>query len=255
MDAAFHDEGHGFDLFGLDPRAVARAAAWAGPLYERYFRVDSRGAERVPATGPVIVVANHSGILPVDGAMLWLDLLRETGRIPRVIADRFVPALPFVSTTFARAGVVSGTRTNVRRLLERGELIVIFPEGVSGVAKGWRARYHLQDWRIGHAELAIRHRAPVVPVAIVGAEESWPMLARLRGFRAFGAPYLPIPAAPLPLPAHYHLRYGEPIALHEHLAADAADDPDAVAAAAGRIRAALEELLAGALAERKGVFR
>ncbi len=251
----FHDEGHGFDLFGLEPRAVDRAAALAAPLYDHYFRVDSHGAEHVPVTGPAIVVANHSGVLPVDGAMLWLDLLRRTGRIPRMVADRFVPQLPFASTAFARCGVVSGTRTNVRRLLERGELVVIFPEGVAGVAKPWRERYHLQPWRVGHVELAIRHRAPIVPVAIVGAEESWPVLVRLRGIRAFGAPYLPIPMSPLPLPAHYHLRYGAPIALHRDLPPHAADDPETVEAAATRVRGAVEELIAAALAERDGVFR
>jgi 1-acyl-sn-glycerol-3-phosphate acyltransferase len=252
---AFHDAGHGYDVFGLDPRMVARVASAGRPIYERYFRVASRGAEQVPATGPAIVVANHSGMLPVDAAMLWLDLVRRTGRIPRMIADRFVPGLPFAGTLFARTGVVAGTRTNVRRLLELGELLVIFPEGVTGVAKPWRERYRLQDWRVGHAELAIRHRAPVVPAAIVGAEESWPVIARLKGIHAFGAPYFPIPASPFPLPVRYHIRYGRPIALHRDLAPNAADDPELVAMAAARIRAAVADLVAGARAERKELFR
>lgn len=252
---SFHDEGHGYDLFGLEPASVARARRIGDPIYERYFRVDSRGATAVPAEGAAIVVANHAGMLPVDGAVLWLDLLRHGDRIPRMIADRFVPQLPVVSTLFARSGVVAGTRTNVRRLLERGELVVIFPEGVSGVAKPWRERYHLQHWSVGHAELAIRHRAPVIPVAIIGAEESWPVLARIRGLRAFGAPYLPIPMVPVPMPVRYHLRYGAPIALHRDVPPDAADDPDIVAAAARRIRVELERLIAAGLAEREGVFR
>lgn len=248
----FHDEGHGYDLFGMSPRAIARAAALGAPVYDRYFRVDSQGAERVPPDGPAIVVANHSGVLPVDAAMLWLDLLRRTGRYPRMIADRFVATLPFLSTAFARTGVVSGTRTNVRKLLERGELIVVFPEGVIGVAKPFRERYHLRPWRVGHAELAIRHAAPVIPVAIVGAEESWPVLLRLPWPRLFGAPYFPVPMSPVPLPARYHLRYGAPI----RLAAppEAADDPEVSAAAAARIRGAVETLLADALAARGSVF-
>jgi len=245
----FHDEGHGYDLFGLHPGAVARAAALAAPLYERYFRVESTGIEHVPATGSAILVANHSGVLPVDGAMVWLDVVRRTSRVPRMIADRFIPMLPFVGTVFSRCGVVSGSRANVRRLLERGELVMIFPEGVTGVAKPFRDRYRLQDWRVGHAQLAIHHRAPVVPVAIVGAEESWPVLARLPA-RPFGAPYLPIPALPLPLPVRYRLRYGAPIRLDRDLRRDAADDPDAVEAAAARVRAAVEALLAESLAAR-----
>jgi 1-acyl-sn-glycerol-3-phosphate acyltransferase len=252
--ADFHDEGHGYDLFGLEPGAVEWGRRLGAPLYDHYFRVDSRGADRVPAAGPAIVVANHAGVLPVDGSVLWLDLVRRTDRLPRMIADRFVPRLPIVGTLFARSGVVSGTRTNVRRLLERGELVVIFPEGVSGVAKPWSERYLLQRWSVGHAELAIRHRAPVIPVAIVGAEESWPVLARLRGIRAFGAPYLPIPMVPLPLPVRYHLRYGAPIRFDE-IPAHRADDPELVAGCAGRVQVALERLIEASLAERHGVFR
>jgi 1-acyl-sn-glycerol-3-phosphate acyltransferase len=250
--SSFHDEGHGFDVFGLYPPALASAVAAAAPIYERYFRVDSLGAQHIPPAGPVILVANHGGVLPVDAAMLCLDVLRrsEPPRIPRAVSDHFVPRLPLISTLFARLGVVSGTRANVRRLLERGELIAIFPEGVSGPAKPFRDRYHLQSWRVGFAELAMRYRAAVVPVAIVGAEESWPVLGKLRSLRAFGAPYVPIPASPVPLPAHYHLRYGMPIRLDGD-----ADDPQIVTRAAAEVKLALEQLMANALEARRGVFR
>jgi 1-acyl-sn-glycerol-3-phosphate acyltransferase len=249
----FRDAGHGYDTFGMKPSAVDLAARLGAPIYERYFRVESLGAEHVPRDGAAILVANHAGLLPVDGAVLWLDVLRRTDRVPRVVADWFVPRLPFVATVFARCGVVGGSRTNARRLLDDGELLAIFPEGVTGVGKPFRARYHLQAWRVGHAELALRHRAPVVPVAIVGAEESWPIAVKIPA-HPFGAPYLPVPASPLPLPVRYHIRYGEPLALHAGLAGDAADDPELVAAAALRTRAALQDLLASALAARKGVF-
>jgi 1-acyl-sn-glycerol-3-phosphate acyltransferase len=252
--AGFHDEGHGFDLFGLQPAAVELTARLARPLYDHYFRVRSLGTEHIPATGRAILVANHSGVLPVDGAMLWLDVLRHTGRVTRMVADRFIPRLPFVSTMFARTGVVSGTRANVRRMLERDVLLAIFPEGVSGVAKPRSERYRLQQWRVGHVELALRHRTPIIPVAIVGAEESWPVLLRLRGIRLFGAPYLPIPLVPLPLPVRYHLRYGPPIELHRDLAPELADDPSIITAAAARTRAAVEELLAETRAARKGLL-
>lgn len=252
--APFYDEGYGFDVFGLHPPTLARVLSATRLAYERYFRVDSSGAAHLPACGPVILVANHGGVLPVDAAILCLDVLRQTSppRIPRAVVDHFVPRLPLVSTLFSRVGAVSGTRTNVRILLERGELIAIFPEGVSGPGKAFRDRYQLQRWSVGFAELAIRHRAAIVPVAIVGAEESWPVLAKL-SLRAFGAPFVPIPASPVPLPARYHLRYGAP--LRPGLAPAAADDPDAVAVVAHEARAALERLLAEALAAREGVFR
>jgi 1-acyl-sn-glycerol-3-phosphate acyltransferase len=253
MDTAFHDEGYGFDLFGLHPPSLQRAARVGAPIYERYFRVDSRGAERIPERGPAIIIANHGGVLPVDAAMLCLDVLRNTARISRAIADHFVPRLPLVSTLFARLGVVSGTHANVRRLLERGELLAIFPEGVAGPAKPFRQRYELQQWRVGFAEHAIRHHATIIPAAIVGAEESWPLAARLPVTRAFGAPYLPIPMSPFPLPARYLIRYGEPIRGREH--DRHADDPGAVARLADDARAAVAGLLATTLAERQGVFR
>lgn len=206
--APFHDAGHGYDEFGLHPPSLANAVEASRGIYESYFRVDSDGASNIPASGPAILIANHAGFLPVDAAILCLDVLRRTipPRIPRAVSDHFIPRLPLVSTLFARLGVVSGTRANVQHLLRRGELIAIWPEGVTGPAKAFRDRYRIQAWRVGFAELAIRHRAPVVPVAIIGAEESWPLLGKLRGLRAFGAPYLPIPATPVPLPAQVPLR-------------------------------------------------
>lgn len=245
----FHDEGYGYDIFGLHPASVERALRSAMPVYRHYFRVASRGIGHVPAQGGAILVANHGGMLPIDAAMLWVDVVHRTNRIPRTIADRFVPRLPFVGSTFARTGVVSGTRANVRRLLERGELLAIFPEGVAGPAKPFRERYQLQQWRVGHAELALRHRVPIVPVAIIGAEESWPLLLRLP-LRLFGAPYVPIPRTLIPLPVRFELHYGRPLELHRHYPADAADDPTCVAAAAAESRAAVSELLGRARAAR-----
>jgi 1-acyl-sn-glycerol-3-phosphate acyltransferase len=246
----FRDAGHGYDELGMHPSAVRRALAAAAPFYDHYFRVESRGSEQVPRRGPAILIANHSGVLPVDGAMLWVDVARRTGRIARTVGDHLIARLPFISVQFSRVGVVSGTHATVRWLLERGALVTIFPEGVSGVAKPARERYHLQRWQVGHAELAIRYRVPVVPVAIVGAEESWPLAARLP-VRVFGIPYLPVPWTPLPLPVRYHLRYGAPLELYRDHAPDDARDPDVVAAAAARTREAVQVLLEQALGERR----
>ncbi|HTJ47266.1 MAG TPA: lysophospholipid acyltransferase family protein [Kofleriaceae bacterium] len=231
-----HDDGLGYDVFGLHRPSVVRAVAAGKAPFERWFRVESRGHEHIPAHGAAILVANHSGALPVDGAMLWLDVVRHTGRIPRPIADHFVAHLPLVRTAFARVGVVDGTVANVDRLLARGELCAIFPEGTRGMVKRFRDRYHLQRWNLGHVELAIRHRAPIVPVAIIGAEESWPLIARLP-VHPFGAPYVPVPLTPIPLPVPYHLRYGAPIDV------GASDDPETIALAGETVRAAVAALV------------
>ena len=253
---ALPDAGHGYDAFGLSRKYLPLSLSIAKPLYRNYFRVRSFGVEHVPATGAAILAANHSGMLPVDAAMLWTDVVLRAGRLPRVVADYFVPAMPFVGTFFARSGIVGGSRGNLSALLEAGELLELFPEGVVGIAKGLKRRYQLQNWRVGHAELAIRHRAPVVPVAIVGAEEAWMQVGKLERLgHLFGWPHVPVPLTLLPLPARFYILYGEPLVLHEgHGPADA-DDPKVVRAAALRVRDAVQALLESGRRRRRGVFQ
>ncbi len=251
----YADAGHGYDRFGMHPDYVAFGDSIAGPLYDRYFRVISHGAENIPKTGAAVIAANHSGTIPIDGAMLFMDIYRNTDppRAPRTVADYFVSTLPVLSTLFARCGVVSGSRGNARSLLEGGELLCIFPEGVPGIGKPFSERYKLQDWRQGHCELAIRYRAPVVPVAIIGAEEQMPQLARIP--LPGPIPYLPIPATLLPLPVRYHIWYGEPIRVDQDYTVEDADDPEKVREAAARVKAAVQALVNKGLQERKGIFR
>ncbi len=151
--------------------------------------------------------------------------------------------------------MAAGTRGNVEHLLTSGELLLVFPEGTPGIGKGWAKRYQTQPFRVGHAELAIRHRIPVIPIGVVGAEEALIQLARIDGVHPFGAPYLPIPLTPFPLPTRIHLRYGAPLALHEGLDEDAEQDPAVLREAAERVRQAVQALLDEGLAERKGIFR
>ena len=128
------DAGHGYDVLGLNADWVAATLGVTRPVYERYFRVKSHGAEHLPAEGAAILAANHSGTLPIDAVMIYQDVLRHTDppRVVRSIGDRFLPQLPFVSTFFARVGVAAGTRGNVHHLLSSGELLLIFPEGTPG---------------------------------------------------------------------------------------------------------------------------
>jgi 1-acyl-sn-glycerol-3-phosphate acyltransferase len=250
------DAGHGYDSFGMHPAFIATGLATFKGLHSRYFRVKSYGTENIPKTGRGILTGNHSGTIPIDGMMLWLDVLINARRVPRPIADHFVPTLPYLGVLFARAGMVGGSRGNVRALLNAGELLMIFPEGVPGIGKPYRDRYQLQDWRVGHAELAIRHQAPVIPVAFIGAEEQMPQIARLDGLgKMLGLPYLPIPASPIPLPVRYHIHYGQPIDLAADYRPEQADDPDVVREAASRVKEAVQGLIIHGLSKRKGVFR
>jgi len=253
----FYDAGHGFDPFGMHPAFVALGEGISSFLYNKYFRVKSYGAEVIPASGSAILAANHSGNIPIDGMMIWNDVVRHTNppRVVRAVADNFVPTLPFVGTLFTRSGAVGGSRGNVRALLERGELLLIFPEGTPGILKPFAKRYQLQNFRVGHAELAIRYGCPVIPIGVVGAEEQLPQLTTSRRLgRWTGVGEVPIPAVPVPLPVRYHIHYGEPIPLHEQYSPDQADDPQVVKAAANQVRDAVGALLERGLALRKGVF-
>lgn len=252
----FADAGHGYDVFGSSPAWIATAERLLSPFYKHYFRVESVGIENIPREGSALLAANHSGMLPIDGMMLALDVLAKTDppRLPRAVLDHFVPQLPIIGPLFSRVGAVGGTRTNVKHLLEQGAVVILFPEGTEGIGKPYAKRYQLQTWRVGHVELALRYRTPVVPVAIVGAEEQWPQIATLP-VHALGIPYLPIPATPLPLPVKYHVRYGAPIALHEQWSPAHADDPAVLQRAAQQVKEAVSSLIVEALAARDGVFR
>lgn len=251
------DAGYGYDPLGMHRDWLALGVGMYLWLYRRYFRVTSHGVENIPRQGAAILAANHSGMLPVDGVMVSIDVFLHTDppRPVRPVGDLFIPLLPLFGTLMARTGVVAGTRGNFRYLLEHEELLLVFPEGTPGIGKPFAQRYQLQDWRVGHAELAIRFRVPVIPVAVVGAEESWPQLGRLERIHAFGAPYLPVPATPFPLPSHMHIYYGKPLWLHEGLSPGDADDPEIARRAAARVKGAVEALIDHGLREREGVFR
>jgi len=240
-----YDRGlHGYDPFGLHAGWMAIGLAVAGPLYHRWFRVSSRGIENVPKEGPAILVANHGGELPFDGLMLWHDVVVRSGppRVPRFVMDHFVLELPFVSTFFVRCGGVGGSRGDVHELLERGELVAAFPEGTAAIGKPRTQRYRVQPLRVGTAEMAIRHRAPMIPVAIVGPDDQYPLVAHLP-LRAFEIPYLPISPFPLPLPVRYSITYGAPLRPYERWSPQSADRPDVVAEATEELRVAMQSLL------------
>ena len=244
----------GYDRFGLSRPAVERAFPFFFALYRLYFRVKSSGHEHLPKTGPALLVANHGGLLPFDGAMTVLDVLLHTDppRLPRAIVDRWAGTLPFVNVFFARVGQVVGTHENLARLLADGEPVLVFPEGVEGIRKPVTQRYRLQRFHVGFVEHALRSRAPIVPVAVVGSDDQAPILFDVKPLaRLLGLPTAPItptfpwlgPLGLLPYPVRYRIVYGEPIYFHERFAARAAEDPSVVRALAGQVRRAVQGLI------------
>jgi 1-acyl-sn-glycerol-3-phosphate acyltransferase len=242
------------DPFGLDVDTIERALPAMLALYRWWFRVRSEGHEHLPRRGGAILVANHGGLLPFDGAMAVLDVLLHSDppRILRPLVARFVRELPLVRDFYAGTGPVIGTRENFRRLLERRELVLVFPEGVAGIRKTMPDRYRVQHFHRGFVEEAVRLGVPVIPVAIVGPDDQAPILYDVKAIaRWLGLPAFPItptfpwlgPLGLLPYPVRYRIVYGEPLALHEQAPPEAASDRARMEEMAARVRLTVQHLL------------
>ncbi len=243
-----------YDRFGFSPEVTRRAFPLVHALYRAWFRVRSEGVEHVPAEGAAILAGNHAGLLPFDAAMAVLDVVLRTDppRLPRAVVDRWAGSLPFVNVLFARLGQVVGTRENFADLLDDGQLVLVFPEGMAGVLKRVTQRYRVQAFRTGFVELALRKRVPIVPVAIVGSDDQAPILFDLKPVaRALRLPALPItptfpwlgPLGLMPLPVRYRILYGEPMEFHRQFGPEGADDPRLVRYLARQVRRRVQQLL------------
>jgi 1-acyl-sn-glycerol-3-phosphate acyltransferase len=253
------------DEFGHDPVYEGKVRPFFDFLYDRYFRVEAHGVERVPAEGRCLLVANHSGTLPFDGMMLRLAVQKEhpRHRDVRWLAEDLIFHFPFLGSFTNRVGAVRACQENAERLLESGALVAVFPEGMKGIGKLYKDRYRLQRFgRGGFVKLCLRTRTPIVPVAILGGEETNPMLARVEYLtRAFGIPYLPVtptfpllgPVGLLPAPTKWKLFFGEPIELQGY-GAESADDEILVGRLAEEVRAAIQAMLDHAVGERRSVW-
>lgn len=247
----------GFDPFGFDPQVGRYALAAAALLYRVYFRTQAFGLEQLPP-GRTLIVANHSGQLPLDGMMIGTALLLDADppRLPRSMVERWSAKLPFVSTFLPRAGQVVGSPDNARRLLEREETLVVFPEGAAGIAKPFEKRYQLESFGPGFVRLALETGTPIVPTAVIGAEEQYISVANLRPLaRLLGMPSFPVVpqclvTGLLPLPTRYRLHFGTPLRLE----GDPDDDDAAIAAQVWQVRAAVQSLVHHGLRQRRHVF-
>jgi 1-acyl-sn-glycerol-3-phosphate acyltransferase len=250
----------GADPFGLDRAVRALAEPAFRFLHDRYWRVEISGVQHVPSSGPCLLVANHSGALPFDGAMIVTAVDKHVGRAVRFLYDRFVANVPLVDRFFGKVGGVVATRANAETLLELGHPVLLFPEGVPGVAKPFTERYRLRSFSPGFARLAMQADVPVIPVAVVGAEEIYPMLGRAEGVgKALGMPYVPItPFFPvfgllgaLPLPTKWYIRFGRPIRL---TGGDEETRPVRARHEAMRVRRTLQAMVTRLKARRRSVF-
>ncbi|MGH2699819.1 MAG: lysophospholipid acyltransferase family protein [Actinomycetota bacterium] len=254
------------DEFGYDEElAGAILRPLLRPLYEHYFRVRTLGVGRIPAQGPALLVANHSGTIPIDAVMMQYAVATEhpAERVVRSVGADLVWAMPFVGHLARKTGSAVACDEDAFALLERDQLVAVFPEGFKGVGKGWSERYRLQRFgRGGFIEVALRARVPIIPVAIVGAEEAFPMVGNLKTLASLlRFPYFPItptfpllgPLGLLPLPSRWVIEFGEPIPMDQH-PEDAADDKMFVFDLTDAIRDRIQQMVYKGLKYRGSAF-
>ncbi len=248
----------GVDPFGFDPEVAKYALTVAAFFHRFWFRTEVHGIENVPR-GRVLLIANHSGQLPLDGmvigASMFLDA--EPPRFIRSMVEKWTQTLPFVSTFFARCGQVVGVPENARQLLLNEEMLLVFPEGSRGISKPITRRYQLGEFGLGFMRLALETNTPIVPIAVVGAEEQYinfgnfDALARLAGMPV--VPLIPqwlIPGGQLPLPVKYRIYVGEPLLFD----GDPDDDDSVVDEKVWMVRATIQSMINRGLKERRGLF-
>ena len=254
------------DEFGFDSELVdALVLPALRPLYERWFRVETIGMHHVPDTGGALLVANHSGTLPLDALMTSVAVhdAHPAGRHLRLLGADLMFRLPVAGSVARKSGATLACNPDAERLMSSDELVGVFPEGFKGIGKPYRDRYKLQRFgRGGFVSAALRTGVPIIPCAIVGAEEIYPKIGDIPPLaRLFGAPYFPItptfpllgPAGLIPLPSKWYIEFGEPIRTDDHTAADA-EDPMLVFNLTDQVRETIQHTLYRLLSQRRNVF-
>jgi 1-acyl-sn-glycerol-3-phosphate acyltransferase len=253
------------DEFGFDPElnaAVLMPAALS--LYRRWFRVQMRGLEHVPGTGAALVVANHSGVLPLDAIMLQAGLFADhpQSRNLRLLGADMVYAVPGLASLARRSGHTRADPEEAQRLLAAGQLVGVFPEGFKGIGKPFSERYRLQRFgRGGFARTALQAGVPIIPCAIVGAEEIYPMIANAEPVaRALRLPYFPVtplfpwlgPVGAVPLPSNWIIEFSAPVDVGPAIPGE--PDEELVGKLADRVREHIQGRLDVLVAERGPAF-
>lgn len=241
----------GYDAWGFNSDAYKIGISIFKPIYEKYFRVEATGLENIPSDGRLLLIANHSGQLPIDGALVGYALATNphAPRAVRAMIERFFPQAPFVGNILNEVGAVLGDPVNCAKMLSREEAIVVFPEGIRGAGKPWSKRYKLQRFGLGFMHLAVQTNTPIVPVGIVGCEETMPTPFHLnRLARMLGIPYLPV-TSPFPLPAKVRLHFGKPMVFEGPI-----DTEDDAAIKVEQVKDEINRLIQQGLEDRNGWF-
>jgi 1-acyl-sn-glycerol-3-phosphate acyltransferase len=254
------------DEFGFDQELTDNLMMPAlRPLYEKWFRVETIGLHNVPSDSGALLVANHSGTLPLDAVMTGYAVHEHhtANRHLRMLGADLVFKLPMISSLARKTGQTLACTPDAERLLRNGELVGVWPEGFKGIGKPFKDRYKLQRFgRGGFVSAALRTGMPIIPVSIVGAEEIYPKLGEIKLIaRLFGLPYFPItpffpllgPLGAVPLPSKWYIEFGEPIRT-DQFEPGAAEDPMLVFNLTDQVRETIQQTLYRLLTQRRNVF-
>ena len=253
------------DEFGFDPQWTESFITVFKALYRDYWRVESTGVANVPSAGRALLVANHAGVLPWDGTMIKTAVFTEHSQprhVRALVASQFM-SMPLMSWFLRRTGQAVGHPDDTRRLLERDELVLVFPEGTRGTGKSFKDRYRLRRFgRGGFVATAIRAQSPIIPISVVGSEEIYPMIGDLGPLaRFFGLPYFPVtpfwpwlgPLGMIPLPSKWRIQFHPPVDVSD-LPPTAAEDQHIVMSLADEVRDTIQQGIYDNLKLRRGVF-
>lgn len=253
------------DEFGMDPVMVKKIKPLFDFLYYKYWRVKTTGIENIPNEGRALVVGNHSGTLPYDGSMLAAAIYNEhpVRQDARFLVENFVYHMPILGSLMYRIGGVRACPENAERLLQKGHLVVVFPEGVKGIGKYFKDRYKLQRFgRGGFIKLCIKTQSPLIPVGIVGAEEIHPILFKSNTLaKTIGVPYIPItPTFPflgllgaVPFPTKWSIHFGKPVSFQKYRR-KTLDDEITIHKLSEMVRGEIQDILFDLLKKRRSVW-
>lgn len=260
------EEKDDYDEFGMDAAFARKVKPIFDFLYYDYWRVKIQGIKNIPSEGRGLIVANHSGTLPYDGAMIRLAIENDhpSRRDTRFLVEDFVYHFPFLGTFMYRIGGVRACPENAERLLNGNHLVTVFPEGVKGIGKNFKNRYQLQRFgRGGFIKLALQTASPIIPTAVIGAEEIHPLLYKSTVLaKPLGIPYIPItPTLPLlgplgliPLPSKWTIVFGRPLEFHHTYGPEAAEDQLLVNRLSEQVRVKVQEMVVEVLKSRRSVW-